>query len=104
MRAFPSGLFNTPLTAQKPSAGVHVAKDSESARKAGLRAGDIIVAVDGWHVSNVSQYYAARAFAESGPLTLTAWRGNLAEIRIANRMMRPVFQVENYPVQGWIER
>jgi hypothetical protein len=43
------------------------------------------------------------AFAESGPLTLTVWRGNLAEIRIANRALRPLFQVENYPIQGWIE-
>jgi tetratricopeptide (TPR) repeat protein len=103
-RVFPNGLNNAPLTGEKPSAGVHISKDSEAARKAGLRAGDIVVAVDGWHVTNLPQYYAARAFAESGPLTLTVWRGNLAEVRIANRMMRPLFQVENYPIQGWIER
>jgi tetratricopeptide (TPR) repeat protein len=103
-RVFPNGITNTPLTTEKPAAGVHVSNDSDAARKIGLRAGDIVVAVDGWHVTNLPQYYAARAFAESGPLTLTVWRGNLAEIRIANRALRPLFQVENYPIQGWIER
>jgi tetratricopeptide (TPR) repeat protein len=101
---FPNGLMNTPLAEEKPAAGVHIAKDSDSARKAGLRAGDIIVAVDGWHVANLPQYYAARALTESGPLTLTVWRGHLTDIRIANRMIRPAFDIENYPVQGWIER
>jgi tetratricopeptide (TPR) repeat protein len=103
MRVFPSGMFSTPMTDAKPSAGVHVAKVSESARRIGLRAGDIIVAVDGWHVMNLPQYYAVRAFAESGPLTLTVWRGKVADVRIANRLLRPVFDIENYPVQGWIE-
>jgi tetratricopeptide (TPR) repeat protein len=103
-RVFPNGLTNTPLSDKKPSAGVHVSSDSEAARKIGLRAGDIIVAVDGWHVDNLPQYFAARAFAESGPLTLTVWRGNLVDVRISNRALRPLFQVENYPVQGWIER
>jgi len=103
-RVFPDGITNTPLTTEKPAAGVHVSNDSDSARRIGLRAGDIIVAVDGWHVTNLPQYYAARAFAEAGPLTLTVWRGNLSEIRIANRTLRPLFQVENYPIQGWIER
>jgi PDZ domain-containing protein len=103
-RVFPDGLSNTPVSTDKPAAGVHVSQDSEPARKIGLRAGDIIIAVDGWHVANLPQYYAARALAESGPLTLTVWRGTLAEIKIADRTMRPVFQVENYPIQGWIER
>lgn len=103
-RVFPEGLVNTPLSTQKPAVGVHVGNDSEAARKIGLRAGDIIVAVDGWHVANLPQYYAARSFAESGPLTLTVWRGTLTEITIPNRTLRPLFDVENYPVQGWIER
>ena len=102
-RVFPNGLINTPLTDKKPAVGVHVSNDSAAARKIGLRAGDIIVAVDGWHVDNLSQYYAVRALAESGPLTLTVWRGSLADVRIPNRMLRPLFDVENYPVQGWIE-
>ncbi|HET9832831.1 MAG TPA: PDZ domain-containing protein [Vicinamibacterales bacterium] len=102
-RVFPDGLSNMPVSTDKPAAGVHVSQESDAARRIGLRAGDIIVAVDGWHVANLRQYYAARAFTESGALTLTVWRGPLAEIRIADRTMRPVFQVENYPIQGWIE-
>jgi hypothetical protein len=101
---FPNGLIDAPLTDEQPAVGVHVANDSDSARRVGLRAGDIVVGVDGWHVANLPQYYAVRAFAESGPLTLTVWRGHLAEVQIANRTFRPAFQVENYPVRGWIER
>lgn len=103
-RVFPNGLTNAPLTADKPAVGVHISSDSDAARKIGLRAGDIVVALDGWHVENLPQYYAVRAFADAGPITLTVWRGQLADVRIADRMFRPLFQVENYPVQGWIER
>lgn len=102
-RAFPQGLIKTPLSSEKPTAGVHVASDSPEARKAGLRAGDIIVAVDGWHVENVGQYRAVRAFPEAGPFTLTVWRGSLVDVKIADKAFVPKFTIENYPVQGWIE-
>jgi tetratricopeptide (TPR) repeat protein len=101
---FPNGLVNTPLTDEKPNVGVHVASDSVRARKAGLRAGDIIVAVDGWHVANLAQYYAVRSFPDAGPFTLTVWRGHLVEVQIADRAFVPEFHIENYPVQGWIQR
>jgi hypothetical protein len=103
-QVFPTGLTNAPLTDEKPAQGVHVASDSAAARKVGLRAGDIIVAVDRWHVTNVPQYQAVRAFPETGPFTLTLWRGHLMNIQIADRTFVPEFHIENYPVQGWIER
>ena len=103
-RVFPDGLVNTPLSSEKPAAGVHVATDSPEARKAGLRAGDIIVAVDSWHVANVGQYRAIRAFPEAGPFTLTVWRGSLVDVKIAEKAFVPKFTIENYPIQGWIER
>ena len=103
-RAFPNGLVNTPLSSEKPAAGVHVATDSPEARKVGLRAGDIIVAVDGWHVENVGQYRAVRAFPDAGPFTLTVWRGSPVEVKIADKAFVPKFTIENYPIQGWIER
>jgi tetratricopeptide (TPR) repeat protein len=103
-RMFPEGLVNSPLSTEKPARGVHIAADSPEARKTGLRAGDIIVAVDGWHVANLDQYRAIRAFPEAGAFTLTVWRGSLAEVKIADKAFVPYFGVENYPVQGWIER
>jgi tetratricopeptide (TPR) repeat protein len=103
-QVFPNGLTNSPLSDEKPAVGIHVASDSPLARKAGLGAGDIIVAVDGWHVANVPQYRAVRAFPETGPFTLTVWRGHLMNVQIADRAFVPEFHIENYPVQGWIER
>jgi tetratricopeptide (TPR) repeat protein len=101
---FPNGLNDTPVPDAKPSVGVHIASDSPMARKVGLQAGDIIVAVDGFQVTNLPQYYAVRAFPEAGPFTLTLWRGHLINVKIADRWFVPEFHIENYPVQGWIER
>jgi tetratricopeptide (TPR) repeat protein len=101
---FPDGLVNTPSSDEKPAFGVYVESDSPAAKRVGLRAGDIIVAVDGWHVANVNQYYAVRDFPEAGPFTLTVWRGHLTNVQIADRAFVPVFHIVNYPVQGWIER
>ena len=103
-RIFPNGLINTPVPDEKPAVGIHISSDTAAARKAGLRAGDIIVAVDGWHVADLPQYRAIRAFPEAGSFTLTVWRGHLATVQIADRAFVPEFHVENYPVQGWIER
>jgi tetratricopeptide (TPR) repeat protein len=103
-QVFPDGLTNAPVVDEKPAVAVHVASDSAAARSIGLRAGDLIVAVDGWHVKNLPQYYAVRAFPEAGPVTLTLWRGHLMNVQIVDRAFVPEFRIENYPVQGWIER
>ncbi len=44
-----------------PQTGVFVNKDSEYSRAAGIRAGDIIVGLDGWRVDNRDQYQAILA-------------------------------------------
>jgi len=104
-RVFPGGLIDTPFSVEKPARGVYVESDSDAARKIGLRAGDIIIGVDGWHVENVAQYRTVRAFPEEGRVRLTVWRGAVnATIEIADRRFVPDFRIADYPVRGWIER
>lgn len=103
-RVFPSGLNREPLAAQAPSFGVFVETDSAPARAAGIQAGDIVLAVDGWHVENFGQYRAARALTQWGKITLTIWRAGLKVVEMPNRGFMPEFYLVNYPVQGWIEK
>jgi hypothetical protein len=104
-RVFPDGLDRGPLAAEKPARGIYIESDTEAARQAGLRAGDIIVAVDGWHVENMAQYRAARAFPLEGKVAWTVWRGNgHTTIEVPDKRFVPEFRVVDYPIRGWIER
>jgi len=43
--------------------------------KAGLKKGDLIVALDDWRVYDLTQYYYVRSL-KSEPLKLLVWNGN----------------------------
>ncbi len=104
-RVFPNGLSKEPVPAGPPALGVYVEQDSPGSRQAGLQAGDVIVAVDGWRVDNMAQYRAVRAFPLEGGFTLTVARGaTRLAVTMANRALVPDFRIANYPVQGWIEK
>ncbi len=53
---FPDGLEPESAGDAKPERGVIVVKDSELSKQAGLQAGDIIVALEGFRVKNLRQY------------------------------------------------
>jgi len=103
-RLFPEGLSDDPPPSTQPALGVLVEKGSSNAAYYNLRAGDVIVAVDGWRIANVAQYRAVRAFPLEGRVVLTVWRGtqNL-DVTIPNRDFVPYFTVVEYPPKGWIE-
>ena len=85
----------------RPAHGVFVEEDSASSRKAGLRAGDIIVGVDGWKVDNLEQLDAVLWFKPyAKTYQFTAWRGVLltAEIPTNHGMT-----LKTHPLKGWIE-
>lgn len=103
-RVFPNGLERDPVARVAPARGVYIEKDSVAARAAGLHAGDIIVAVDGWHVDNVAQYRVIRALSLDGGVALTIWRAGPSVVTIPDRRFVPEFRIVNYPVQGWIEK
>jgi hypothetical protein len=104
-QVFPDDLVRTAVSHTPPAHGLFVEGDSPAAREAGIQRGDIIVAVDGWHVDNMPQYYAVRAFPLDGRFTLTIWRANrLREVTIADKHFVPEFRIANYPLEGWNER
>jgi hypothetical protein len=86
-----------------PKTGVFVYKDSERSRRAGLRAGDIIVALEGWRVDNREQYYAINSFKDDSRMSLTLWRGTL--VKIEADMPGRLFGTEHetHPMKGWIQ-
>jgi S1-C subfamily serine protease len=56
------------------STGVTFHTFGDRAAAAGLRRTDVIVAVDGWRVRNVSQYLAASRFVHDEKMTFLVWR------------------------------
>lgn len=103
-RVFPDGLRKG-VCDGPPALGVYIEKDSPLSRAAGLQAGDVIVAVDGWRVDNMGQYRTARALPLTGGFTMTVARGPArSTVTIADRTLVPEFTIANYPVQGWIEK
>jgi S1-C subfamily serine protease len=85
----------------RPATGVFVEKDSYWSRTAGLRAGDIIVGIDGLKVENFEQLDAVLWFKpEAKTYQFTAWRGVLFTVDIpANHGMT----LKTHPLKGWIE-
>ena len=103
-RVFPNGLTPVPTSDAHPDAGVVVVNDSPRSRKAGLQAGDIVVGLEGWSVSNYDQYAAINAFFDREDVKLTAWRGHLftVEASAPNRLLGVEYR--SYPVRGWAEK
>lgn len=102
---FPNGLQPEPTTTTgTPKTGVFVYADSEASRKAGIRAGDIIVGLEGWRVDSFEQYRAINAFKDDEPrVQLTLWRGQL--IKVDTQMPGRLFgtDIRTHPMKGWIQ-
>jgi len=73
---FPNGLERADLKAFSgyPTDGTFVLTTSPRAERAGLKAGDIIVALDGFRVRTRRQYYVVRGFGEEPTLSLIIFR------------------------------
>lgn len=85
----------------RPAKGVFVEKDSAQSREAGLRAGDIIIGVDGWKVEDVEQLDAVMWFRpQADTYKVTAWRGKLFTAEIPQRHG---LTMKSHPLKGWIE-
>jgi hypothetical protein len=102
---FPNGLQPEPsnITGVPPT-GVFVTKDSEYSRAAGIRAGDIIVGLDGWRVDNHEQYQAILVFKDDPTVKLTVSRGGrLVTIEAKSPTRRFGTYLETHPMKGWIK-
>jgi hypothetical protein len=47
---------------------------TEKLRRFGIRAGDRVVALDGYRVRTVQQYLAVRSFSDAPKMTAVVWR------------------------------
>jgi len=102
---FPNGLQPEPGTmAGVPQVGVFVNKDSEYSRAAGIRAGDIIVGLDGWRVDNSNQYFTILAFTDDPTVNLTVSRGGrLVNIAAKSPTRKFGTELQTHPMKGWIK-
>lgn len=82
---FPRGLEKAGLESFKaaPEEGVLITQDNELLREAGLKKGDIIVALDGLRVYDMTQYIYVRTLTNA-PLKLIVWEGSQYAEKNAN--------------------
>ena len=104
---FPQGL--EPLVGPEslgldaPRDGAHVMGHSRTLLEAGLRAGDVIVGLDGWRIHSAAQYGTARRFSRDDEMTFTIWRGGSyqqVEAPVKERWLGVTFV--DHPVKGWV--
>ena len=75
---FPKGLEKVRLNVftSPPTDGVLVAEENDAVTSAGIKMGDVIVAVYGTRVHSFKQYMYARSFSSNPELDLIVWQGN----------------------------
>lgn len=75
---FPGGLKKTVLAEWKgpPTAGILVTSESDLSKVAGLKAGAVIVALDGYRVETVDQYQYARTLKVDPLISLIIYQDN----------------------------
>lgn len=75
-KSVPSGLEKVELAqfSGAPADGVVFATENEETQKAGLRPGDVIVAVQGYRVHEFRSYTALRELEPTAPVRLILWR------------------------------
>ena len=75
---FPKGVEKASLKdfQSPPSDGVFIAEENDLVRKAGLKRGDVIVAIYGVRVHSFKQYTCAREFNLDPELDLIVWQGD----------------------------
>jgi tetratricopeptide (TPR) repeat protein len=74
---FPRGVERVQLSKFRgpPAQGVMFAQNSELLRQAGLKKGDIVVALNGRRVYYTTQYTYLRAYLAESPMRLIVWQG-----------------------------
>jgi len=75
---FPRGIENVSLRdfTKAPTDGVVIMEDNDALRSAGLKSGDVIVAVNGIRVYDFPQYTYGRDIRSDPELDLIVWQGN----------------------------
>lgn len=102
---FPNGLQPEPqqLTGV-PQTGVFVNKDSAYSRNAGIRAGDIVVGLEGFRVDTFEQYQAINLFKDDPLVKLTISRGGQL-VKVEAKSPSRLFgtELQTHPMKGWIK-
>jgi hypothetical protein len=77
-KVFPNGIEKVSLKdfSSPPTDGVLIRQNNELLASAGLKSGDVIVAVYGVRVHNFAQYSYGRGLKESPELDLVVWQGD----------------------------
>ena len=77
-KLFPKGIEKVSLGdfQSAPTDGVLINEATDLARAAGLKVGDIIVAIDGIRIHNFKQYTCGREVSLSPEINLIVWQGN----------------------------
>jgi tetratricopeptide (TPR) repeat protein len=78
LKLFPKGVEKVSLKdfQSAPADGVLVKQENDLVSKAGMKTGDIIVAVNGIRMHNLAQYLAGRETGMMPEMTLIVWHGN----------------------------
>jgi hypothetical protein len=100
---FPRGLEKVEgLGSAAPTDGAYVNGHSEVLLAAGLRAGDVIVGLDGWRIRAAGQYEAVVRFDRRDDMTFTVWRGGYRQIRATVKDRWLGVTLVDFPVKGWV--
>jgi len=77
-QVFPSGMTKVTLPdfSAPPADGTLLTSTSPASTAAGLQAGDVIVALDGYLVHNEGQYEFVRGLTDDPKMQLIVWKGN----------------------------
>jgi hypothetical protein len=91
-KVFPNDLQQVKMSdlSTAPRDGVALAGTSRVTQRLGLRVGDVLVAIDGYRISNTAQYYMVRAFRTDPIVSYIVWqtdhyvevKGNVPQRRI----------------------
>ena len=94
--SFPEGMKNAAIGdfTGSPADGVRVDSANENTEKAGIKVGDVVVALDGYRVQTLDQYMFVRSLTDNPKLSIILWNGtkftevnvNLAQRRFGNKM------------------
>jgi tetratricopeptide (TPR) repeat protein len=100
---FPKGLEKVgDPGAKPPTDGAYVMDHSPELLKAGLRAGDVIVGVDGWRIRAAAQYEAVVRFDRADDMSFTIWRGGYQQVRATVKDRWLGVRLVDFPVKGWV--
>jgi tetratricopeptide (TPR) repeat protein len=100
---FPNGLEKVGDPGGKPPLdGAYVMGHSPELLKAGLRAGDVIVGVDGWRIRTAGQYEAVVRFDRADAMIFTVWRGGYQQLRATVKDRWLGVRLVDFPVKGWV--